>query len=236
MIDYRQDGAVAHIRLDTPETGNRFTYRLMLDFIAALERAASDGAHVLLLDAAGDDFTFGRDQQERLENVSRHESLGLILRANAALQRFPGVSVALINGHALGFGSGLSLHSTISIAADDAVLGFDEIAHNLAPLVVVAYLPHFVGPRVAEELTLTGRHVRAEEAQRLGLVTRVVPAAQLRAAGEEVVASLRARPAGALRQIRRFARAGQGVGGYPSEERLQQGVDELVAWLEAGRP
>lgn len=236
MIDYRHDGAVAHIRLDTPETGNRFTYRLMLDFIAALERAATDGAHVLLIDAAGDDFTFGRDQQEKLEHVSRRESLGLILKANAALQRFPGVSVSLINGHALGFGSGIALHSTISIAAHDAVLGFDEIAHHLAPLVVVAYLPYFIAPRVAEELTLTGRRVPSDEAQRIGLVSRVVPAGQLRQAGEDTVATLTAHAPGALRQIRRFTLAGQDRSGYPSAERLQQGVEQLVQWLEAGRP
>lgn len=234
MIEYRQEGAVARLRINSPQTGNRFTYQIMLDFIAAIEKATADGATILLLDAQGADFTLGRDQKEQLPQVSKRENLGLILKANAALRGFPGVSIALINGHALGFGSGISLHSTISIAADDAVLGFDEIVHQLAPLVVVAYLRHFIAPRIADELVLTGRSVPAEEAQRIGLVTRVVPAAQLRAEGEALVERLSGFSAGALRLIRRYSlEAGDA---YPDAQRSQQGVEQLAQWLEAGRP
>ncbi|NYT25793.1 enoyl-CoA hydratase/isomerase family protein [Alcaligenaceae bacterium] len=236
MIDFQQSGQVARLTINSPATGNRFTYQIMLDFIAALEQAAQSDATVLVLSAQGDDFTLGRDQKEQLPHVSRRDNLGLILRANAALRSFPGVSIVLINGRALGFGTGLALHSTISIAAADATLGFDEIVHNLAPLVVVAYLPYFIAPRVAEELVLTGRPVAAEEAQRIGLVTRVVPPASLRQAGEELVELLSGHSAGALKLIRQFAGEGNGSKRYPDAERSQQAVEQLVQWLEAGRP
>nr|MBL8455971.1 enoyl-CoA hydratase/isomerase family protein [Zoogloeaceae bacterium] len=234
MIEYAQTADhVVRLTLNSPETGNRFTYRIMQDFIAALEKASQSQAAVLLLSAKGPDFTLGRDQKEQLPQVGRRENLGLILQANAALRQFPGVSVSLVNGRALGFGSGLALHSTISIAAHDAALGFDEITHNLAPLVVVAYLPYFIQPRVADELVLTGRTVAADEARRIGLVTRVVQADRLRQAGEELVGQLSGHSAGALRLIRRFS---AGNGGYPGPERNQAAVEQLVQWLEAGRP
>jgi len=231
MIEFSQRDGIARITLDTPETGNRFTYALMRDFIAALREAAD--ARVLVIAARGADFTLGRDQKDKPAGVSPRQNLGLILEANALLRGFAGVSVALVNGRALGFGSGISLHSTISLAADDAVLGFDEIEHNLAPLVVVAYLPYFISPRVADELVLTGREVRAGEAERIGLVTRVVPADRLAEEGEALVRQLAARPAGALRLIRDYSR---GLPGYPAAEKSEEAVERLAQWLEAGRP
>src|SRR5215475_1217902 len=101
MIRYELTNNVARITLDTPETGNKFTYQLMLDFIAALTSASNSGAAILVLDATGDDFTLGRDQSEKLESVSRRDNLKLILQANGRLRAFPGVSIALVQGRAM---------------------------------------------------------------------------------------------------------------------------------------
>lgn len=232
MIDYAFNDGVARITLNTPETHNAFTRQLMLDFIAAIGRAHEQQADVLVISATGQDFTLGRDQKERLPDVPLRNNLGLILQANAALRGFPGVSVALIQGRALGFGSGVSLHSTISIAAESAELGFDEIDHNLAPLIVVAYLPWFISPRVAEDLVLSGRRVPADEALRIGLVSRVVKDDQLHSAAEALVQSLR-HSAPAARVIRRYS---QQLPGYPSESLSQQAIEQLANWVEQGKP
>ncbi len=232
MIDYKFNAGVARITLNTPETHNAFTRQLMLDFIAAIRSAHQQQADVLVISATGEDFTLGRDQKERLPDVPLRANLGLILEANDALRSFPGVSIALIQGKALGFGSGISLHSTISIAAESAELGFDEIAHNLAPLIVVAYLPYFIAPRVAEELVLSGRRVPAEEALRIGLVSRVVADDQLQTAGEETIRQLQ-QAAPAARVIRRYV---QQLPGYPSAELSQRGIEQLASWVEQGKP
>ena len=232
MIDYQFNDGVARITLNTPETHNAFTRQLMLDFIAAIRNAHQQQANVLVIAATGEDFTLGRDQKERLSDVPLRANLGLILEANDALRSFPGVSIALIQGKALGFGSGISLHSTLSIAAASAELGFDEIAHNLAPLIVVAYLPYFIAPRVAEELVLSGRRVPAEEALRIGLVSRVVADDQLKAAGEETIRQLQ-QAAPAARVIRRYV---QQLPGYPAAELSQQGIEQLASWVEQGKP
>ncbi len=233
MIRYELTNNLARITLDTPETGNKFTYQLMLDFIDALASASKSGAAILLLSATGDDFSLGRDHSEKLQNISRRDNLKLILKANSLLRQFPGVSVALVQGRGLAFGSGLALQSDISIGADNAVLGFNEIRHGLAPLVVVTYLADYVGPKVAKELIYTGRDVAADEAVRLGLLNRLVPAGALAAEGERIVSELSAFPAGALRLIHSFT---EDLPKITEEDPGVAGIDRLVAWIEAGKP
>jgi methylglutaconyl-CoA hydratase len=224
---------VATVSWSAPETGNRFDLATMHAFIAALEEAHAAGAVVLVLRAEGPDFTLGRDGSERPPGVSRAQSLSLILRANELLTTFPGASVALVQGRAMGFGTGLALGVDIALAAEDATFGFDEILHGLAPLVVVDYLGDHVGRKVAAELVMTGRDVPAAEAAALRMVNRLVPAADLAAEGDALVAHLRAQPVGALRLIKRYAlddAAGR------LEDPGPDAVARLAAWLEAGRP
>jgi enoyl-CoA hydratase/carnithine racemase len=232
MIVYKNDGSIARITFDSPGTSNRFTYQMMTDFIAALQDATDRGAVGLVIDAKGDDFTLGRDQKEKVD-ISRHDNLALILRANDLLRRFPGVSISLIQGGAKGFGTGVALHSSVAIAADTAVLGFDEVKHGLAPLIVVLYLPHFISPKIASELYLTGRDVPAREARELGLVNRVVPAADLETEAQKLIAEIQALNPSALRLIRTFE-SENAI--YPSRALGLKGVKQLADWLVAGRP
>lgn len=232
MIEYQNDGRIARITFNRPDAGNRLTYAMMTDFIAALEDATKSGALVLFIGSIGADFTLGRDQKDKVD-VSRRDNLSLILRANALLRNFPGVAVSLIRGRAMGFGSGLAIHSTIAIAEESAIFGFDEIRHGLAPLIVVAYLPYFIKPKVARELCLTGRDVPAREALELGLVSRIVADGALDAEAEALAQHLASLDAGAIRLIRSFS---EESGQYPSDEVGKLGVEKLAAWLEAGKP
>ncbi|EIF30057.1 enoyl-CoA hydratase/carnithine racemase [Burkholderia sp. Ch1-1] len=233
MLQYTKTDDVARITFDSPTTSNAITYRMMNDYIAALAAARESRARFLLIDAKGADFTVGRDQKERVPDVTREQNLTLILKANAALRAFDGVSIALIQGRALGFGSGISLHSTISIGADDAVLGFDEIHHGLAPLVVAAYAPYFIAPRIAQELVITGRAVPAEEARAIGLLSRVVPRAELERAGQALIESLQGYLSSALRLLRDYH---EGVARYPDDATLGAAVQRLATWIEQGKP
>lgn len=232
MIDYSNDGQVARITFNRAEPGNKLSYRMVVDLIASLEDATVSGALYLVLSSGQPDFTSGRDQSEKVA-VPRAENLSLILKANRLLRNFPGISVALIRGRAFGFGSGLAVHSTIAIAEEQAVFGFDEIRHGLAPLIVVAYLPHFIPAKLARELCLTGRELSAVEALSAGLINRVVPVGGLDAAFEDVRQSTASSHAGALKLIRSFSERNAP---YPSDETLDAAVRELAAWIEAGKP
>lgn len=233
MINYTFDNNVARITFNSPATANAITYRMMSDYIAALEKASADGAGFLIIDSAGDDFTVGRDQKERVPDLTREQNLNLILKANAALRAFEGVSIALIKGRALGFGSGIALHSTISVAADTATFGFDEIKHGLAPLVIVAYAPYFIAPRVAQELVISGRRVSAAEAREIGIASRVVPADRLLATADELIAELSENLPSAIRFLRRYH---ESVAAYPSQERLLDAIRQLSTWIGNGKP
>jgi enoyl-CoA hydratase/carnithine racemase len=232
-LSHRIEDGICTITFDEPERGNRFGHATMQAFIAALHEAHDRRAVVLVLRAEGPDFTLGRDGGDRPPGVTPTASLSLILRANELLATFPGPSVALVQGRAMGFGSGLTLGCDIAIAAADATLGFNEVHHGLAPLVVVDYLPDHVGPKMAAELVMTGRDVPADEALRLRMVNRVVAREELAGAGEELVRHLRAQPTGALRLMKRFAL--DDAAGRLADP-AQEAVARLAAWLQAGRP
>jgi len=230
LVRSEHDGAVTHVILDRPEAHNAVTYTMMLQLIDALD--AAESADILVLRAAGGDFTLGRDQSERPAGVTPAENLSRILEVNDRLRRFGGISVGLIRGRALGFGSGLALHCDITIASETAVFGFDEIIHGFPPLIVETYLTEHITRKAALDLVLTGRHVPAAEALALGIVSRVVGDGELDAIGDAVVTGLREANVSALRRAKAFLSE---IGRIPAEERGPYGVRELVSWRQAQR-
>ncbi|GEL21616.1 enoyl-CoA hydratase [Pseudonocardia sulfidoxydans NBRC 16205] len=226
---------VARVTFNRPDHANTITYATMQAFIAGLEQAHASGATVLVVSGAGADLTLGRDKGERVAGVTRADNLRLILHANELLASFPGISVAAVRGRAFGFGTGLALHSDIAIAADTAILGFDELAAGLPPLVVLTYLYRHVTPKAADDLVLTSRKVGAAEALRLGLVSRVVAEADLDATVERTVAELAGRDASALRLLKEFAGEAKSAEQRPAKEFGEYAVERLVAWIERGQ-
>lgn len=232
-VHYHYTNDVARITFDSPATSNAITYAMMTQYIEGLEAASRDKARFLIIDAKGDDFTLGRDQKERVPGLARLDSLGLILKANAALRAFEGVSISLIQGRALGFGSGIALHTTISVAAETATFGFDEINHGLAPLVIVAYAPYFLPPRVVQELVITGRKVPAKEARELGIASRVVAADALEQTAQALIADIGERLPSAVGFLRRYH---ESIANYPSDAILLDAIQQLDQWITQGKP
>ena len=99
-------------------------------------------------------------------------------------------TVARVNGNALGGGFGLAAACDIVIAADHAVFGTPEIRVGLWPMMITAVLQPLVPQKALFEMMATGQLISADEAMRLGVVSRVVPAAQLDAAVDETVDAL----------------------------------------------
>ena len=226
-------GPAYRVTLATSHGGNRLGVADMLAFIGELESAHAAGAAVLMVRADGPDFCLGRLQGEPGTGMSRLESLRLILRANQLLCSFAGVSVALVQGRAFGFGAGTALQCDLTLAADDATFAFDEVRHGLAPLVVAEYLPGYVGHKRALRLILTGAGLSAAEALRDGLVTELVAAERLAEAGERLVGDLAAAPPGALRLMKRYAAA---VRAGELADPHDAAVTWLDGWLAAGSP
>jgi cyclohexa-1,5-dienecarbonyl-CoA hydratase len=120
------------------------------------------------------------------------------------------VSIAAVHGHALGGGAELAMMCDLIIAADNAQIGQPEISLGCYPPVAVAYLPGAIGFHKASEMILLGESVTAAEAERLGIVNKVVPRASLTDAVDGYVDKLLTKSSAILALAKRALREGTG--------------------------
>ena len=146
------------------------------------------------------------------------------------LRDLDAVTLACVRGHCLGGGLELALACDLVVASDDATFGLPEITLGCYPPVAAALLPRWIGRPRALDLILTGRTFDAAEADRMGLLTRRVPAGELDQACTEITAALQGKSGVAMRLAKRAARAGEEQPFGPAltaAERIY--LDELVA-------
>jgi enoyl-CoA hydratase/carnithine racemase len=206
-VVFTVDDRLASVRLERPAEGNRLTSPVLAQLAGALRSAAQSGADVLALTAAGDDFSLGRDPHEvRPSGMTRADSLRLIVEANRAFNAFPGISVTAVQGRALGFACGLAVQSDLTLAAETATFGFDEVHVGRPPRFVMAYLADFIGPKRALDLVVTGRAISAADAERFGFVSRIVPAGDLAGSTQSLIAALLELDQDALRTCKSYPR------------------------------
>lgn len=193
---------VGTIRLDRPPM-NAMDIATQ-DRIKELAEEASRRDDVRAVVVRGSDkaFAAGADIKE----MQAMDHAAMIVRSRAlqdsftAVARIPKPVVAAVTGYALGGGCELALCADFRIAADDARLGQPEILLGLIPGAGgTQRLARLVGPSKAKDLIFTGRHVKAEEALAIGLVDRVVPAAEVYEQAHAWAAKLAQGPALALR-------------------------------------
>ena len=120
------------------------------------------------------------------------------------------VSIAAIHGHTLGGGAELAAMCDLIVAADDAQIGQPEISLGCYPPVAVAYLPGAIGFHKASEMVLLGESIGAAEAERLGLINKVVPRAALVETVDSYVEKLLSKSSTVLALTKRALREGAG--------------------------
>ena len=201
-----RDGAVLVITLNRPKVLNALNDALLADLERAIEAAAADaGVGAIVLTGAGDkSFVAGADINELAVQtpVSGREHARRGQRLFDRIERLGKPVVAAVNGFALGGGCELAMACTIRLAADTAKFGQPEINLGLIPGYAGSQrLPRLVGRGRALEMLLTGAPISAEEAWRIGLVNRVVPAAQLPAEARTLAHALAAKAPVAMRYI-----------------------------------
>lgn len=170
-LSFALDGAVLTVLIDAPD-GNLMTMD-MCDALAAVLREPPDGVHVLVLTAAGEHFCLGRERTAATPDDLPLEVARLVA-VNEALAATTLVTVARVHGDAGGFGVGLAALCDVAVATRAARLYFPEVRIDLAPALVLAWLPALVGRREAFWLTATGESVAGDEAVRIGLLNEVV--------------------------------------------------------------
>lgn len=202
-------GDIAALTLNRPEKGNAVDLELMLALTEKLAEAAADKTlRLMVIEGRGDDFCSGREPDvPRPENAAQFaEALGRIVRVNELLQSFPGISLAVVRGKAFGFGCGLAVQSDVTLAAADARFAFPEIKAGFPPTIVMSYLSRWIHRKKALELVMTGGELSAEEAERQGLVNRVVPPDRLADEKGRWIETLSDRDLGGLQATKAFFR------------------------------
>jgi 2-(1,2-epoxy-1,2-dihydrophenyl)acetyl-CoA isomerase len=200
--------AIATITLDRPDALNALTGPMLADLLAAFRRIARDRAvRAVILTGAGRGFCAGQDLKERLTPDAPPLAVVVRERYNPIINVMRTLDqpiVGAINGVAAGAGASLAFACDVRLAAETAsfALAFGRI--GLVPdSGATWFLPRLVGPARAAELALTGASLSATEAERLGLVARVVPAETLAAEAGDVATRLAALAPIALAQTKR---------------------------------
>ena len=191
-LDRPREGVVV-LTLDRPERYNAMTATMFSELEStARELDGEDGLRVVVLTGAGKAFCAGYDlaDAEALPGLGALAMLELqesAARALAAVRRIRVPLIAAVNGPAAGGGLALALAADIRIAGPRAVfnLAFVTIGLSAGDLGTSWLLPRLIGPAAAAEFAFTGRKMGAEEAERLGLVNRIVGEDELLDAGLE---------------------------------------------------
>lgn len=198
QVLYEAGDGVARITINRPEKRNAISWEVVRLLRAAVGRARDDdGVRVVVLTGAGDGaFCAGADLEGMAEGApfaELHEARGELAGLFGDLWDCGMPTIARVPGYALAGGFGLALACDLVVAADDATFGAPEIGVGLWPYMITVPLVRSMAPKKALELMLTGRRLSAEEGERLGFVTRVVPKAELDAAVDELAGELASR-------------------------------------------
>jgi cyclohexa-1,5-dienecarbonyl-CoA hydratase len=246
FIRYLADYDVVRLVLARPPL-NVLTIEMMREMAAALDEAAArPGLKALVLSGEGKAFSTGVAVEEHVGERAKEmlETFHDLFRRLHALEC---VTLAAVRGAALGGGAELATFCDVVLAADDATFGQPEITLGVFPPIAALHYPRRIGVGRTLGLLLSGEVIGAAEAERIGLVDRVVPADRLADAVESRLARFRAQSAPVLRLTKRAVREAAGVPftvALPSLEDLyhyelmatEDAAEGLRAFLERRKP
>ncbi|MEO0816038.1 MAG: enoyl-CoA hydratase [Pseudomonadota bacterium] len=196
----REDGAIAVVQLNREDALNAFNTQLMNELTVALDDLDGDpGVRCVIITGAGKAFAAGADIKEMQAKGFPQTYFEDFITANwerTARMRTP--VIAAVNGFALGGGCELAMMCDFILASDKAKFGQPEINLGVSPGAGgTQRLTRFIGKSKAMEMCLTGRMMEAEEAERCGLVSRVVPHLELMDEARDVARKIAAKSASA---------------------------------------
>lgn len=228
-LDYDLTDHIATITLNRPEAMNALTRSLYAELEQAFRNAHRDpGVHCVILTGAGRAFCSGDDVKQIMLGEQRDETLTRLrdvrprpTPAAAAVLECDKPVIAAVNGPAVGWGMDLALFCDIRIASDRAKFGELFIKRGLvSDLGGLWRLPRVVGPSKAAELLFTGDVIEAPEAERIGLVSKVVPHDELMPAALEMARKIAANPPIAMRYMKEGLR-----------KSVHAGMEEMGAYV-----
>src|SRR4051812_22499340 len=205
------DGTVTTLTLNRPEVGNRLTNDMAADLRRLIQEAAN--SRVIVLRGAGENFCLGRElppqahgQLSALEAKRIHTEP--ILNLCAAFENSPVPIIGVVQGKAMGGATALAAMCDITLASDDAVFQLPEMDHGIPPCLAMSALAPRVPRKAIVHMVYSTDPIDAATALAIGLVSRVVPRAELDTAAKALIARIAqydTAPAAAVKQYIRFA-------------------------------
>src|SRR3984957_6424034 len=207
MVDLELDDGLAVLIIDRPHARNAIS----LDTMAELDRAldaldAAKTARALVITGAGDRaFVSGGDLKELSAIRTIEEASAMAWRMRKICDRiaqFPAPAIAALNGHAFGGGAEVAVAADIRVAADDIKIAFNQVSLEIMPAWGGAErLAALVGPGPPPRLRGTGAVLTAEQAEKVGLVDRVLPRATFETEWRSFARALANRPAAHIKRV-----------------------------------
>ncbi|MBX3662890.1 MAG: enoyl-CoA hydratase/isomerase family protein [Burkholderiales bacterium] len=231
VLNVSIDNGVAVVTLNRPQVMNALNRQLREEIMALCTALDADPeVGVIVFTGAGDRaFCAGADLKERGQRTTEamyDERRFFRSRWISVIAGMAKPTIAAINGYCLGGGLEVALQCDLRIASDNARFGLPEVTLGFLPGGGgTQRLPRLIGLQKAKEMILTGRHIDAAEAERLGIVLRVVPRGELMPAAMELARAIAKNPRIAVLQAKVALNASQ-------ETMLSGGLQaENEAWL-----
>jgi enoyl-CoA hydratase/carnithine racemase len=232
LVLYETNEKVGIITMNRPEKLNAINKEFKGALTEAFTRAEDDpSTHVVILRAEGRSYCVGYDigGGPPVGEANRHlaHKWHPQLMGSVKFEMIPWYMrkpvIASVQGHALGGGCELAMFCDLTIAADDAVFGEPEIHFSVAGPSMV--MPWIIGLKKARELLYTGDSIGAQEALQLGMINKVVPAADLRSATLKYAQRIALIAPEALALTKMAINRGADAGGF--RQAMESGVDVL---------
>jgi len=206
----QQDGPILRVTLNRPDAGNGVSDDMAAEIAGILDGAA-DTSQLVVLRGAGPDFCTGRAHTGGRAPEGPPEALALrrrnevVFNCYGAFRRSPIPIVGVVQGRAIGFGCALAALCDITIASDAAKFQLPEMGHNVMPTMAMSALVDRVPRKALMYLVYSTAVIGAERALSFGLVSEVVPAAELDETVQALCAALVKAPRPATLAVKEYA-------------------------------
>lgn len=186
------DKRIARISLNRPEVHNAFNSAMIAELDDAFERVMADKSiRVVILSGEGKSFCAGADinWMREIIHYSFEQNLEESLQLAEVLHKIyllPKATIAMVNGTAIGGGTGFLSACDMAVASEEAKFGLSEVKIGLVPAAISPYVIQRIGESKAREYFLTGKRISARKALEIGLINEIVPSKKLKRTVDEI--------------------------------------------------
>src|SRR6201996_7382864 len=190
----KQDGAILRVTLNQPDRGNAVSDEMVAEVTGIIE-GAEKNSDIVVLRGAGKDFCVGRavmgsTPKQDPDALERRNFSDVVFDCYGAMRNVKIPIIAVVQGRALGFGCAIAAACDITLASDKAVFQVPEMAHKIMPTMVLSSFVDRVPRKAAAYMLYSMFEVSPERALSYGIVSDVVPAAELDATVDKLTKAM----------------------------------------------